>query len=69
MALTPEERKAHIDLMVKTALWSGWLLALAALFLGGHTLNRFHRRLVELETENQRLKTEIQTLQPSHRAQ
>jgi hypothetical protein len=62
MALTPEERKAHIDLMVKTALWSGWVLALAALLLGGHTLTRFHRRLVDLQTENDRLKTEIQTL-------
>ena len=62
MALTPEERKAHIDLMVKTAVWSGWVLALAALLLGGHTLTRFHRRLVDLQTENNRLKTEIQTL-------
>lgn len=69
MALTPDERKAHIDLMVKTALWSGWLLALAALLIGGHTLNRFHRRLVELDTENQRLKAEIQTLQTPRNAQ
>jgi len=69
MALSPQERKAHIDLMVKTALWSGWLLALAALFLGGHTLNRFHRRLVELETENQRLKTEIKISQTPRNVQ
>ena len=61
--LTEAERKAHIDLIKKIAVWSGWALAFLSLFLGGYVLNKFHFQLIELQQENKKLKTKIETLQ------
>lgn len=56
------EREAHYRQMKSMMAWGGWVLAFAALFLGGHLLTKMNDRINFLKTDNAALRAELAAL-------
>lgn len=63
--LSKEEKRArHMALyrqMGKLALYSGWAVAFLAMWLSGRIIDSLKARVAELETENQKISSQILT--------
>ena len=59
--MNEEERKAHYRMMGRLFVWSGWIVAFIALFLGGHLLSGLSEEVKRLKAENAALKASGQS--------
>lgn len=55
-----EKRRIHIIQLLKIMAFSGWVLAIASLFMGSYFLNKFHLEIIEMQQENKALKISLE---------
>ncbi len=61
-----EKRRAHVIQLLKIMAFSGWVLALASLFMGSYFLNKFHLEIIEMQRENKELKLSLERARVNH---
>lgn len=61
-----EKRRIHIIQLLKIMAFSGWVLAIASLFMGSYFLNKFHLEIIEMQQENKALKISLERARTNH---